>query len=154
MGTEIERTFLVHQEKLPPLKLGQAIHIEQGWLSEDPCVRIRLKTTREGLVAVTTVKGPGLIQRDEWEWEMPVDDAIEILERGMWVSALVKKRHQLGRWEVDQFLGELEGLWLAEIELKSLDESFDRPEWLGREVTDDPAFTNMVLARDGLPPGV
>jgi adenylate cyclase len=154
MGTEIERTFIVFQEKLPPLKLGQAVHIEQAFLSENPCIRLRLKTYREGSAAFVTIKGPGLIQRDEWEWKVPLKDVQEIMERGLWHSALVKKRYVLGRWEVNQFLGVLEGLWLTEIELSSPTESFDKPEWLGREVTENPAFTNMALARDGIPDGV
>lgn len=147
MGVEIERTFLVHTDKLP--KLGEPVVIEQAYLSDDPCVRVRLMTRSGVSIAFLTIKGHGTIERAEFEWEIPVKDAEQILSQGLWDTALVKKRYTLGRWEVDAFDGGLEGLWLAEIELKSADEEFDKPKWLGKEVSDDPAFTNVVLAREG-----
>jgi len=150
MGVEIERTFLVHRDKLP--KLGEPTVIEQGYFSEDPCVRIRLMTHSGVSIAFLTIKGPGTVERAEFEWEIPVKDAEQILSQGLWDTALVKKRYTHGRWEIDQFVGVLEGLWLAEIELETGDEKFDRPEWLGKEVSDDPDYTNVVLAREGAYP--
>lgn len=150
MAKEIERTFLVITSALP--ELGGHVAIEQGYLSEDPCVRVRT-LSRDGVtIARLTVKGRGLEIRDEYEWEIPVADAGEILSRGLWQHALVKNRYQLGRWEIDEFKGEnLAGLWLAEIELERKQERFDLPDWLGPEVTHDSRFTNLGLARDGVP---
>lgn len=150
MAKEIERTFLVITSALPPL--GGHVAIEQGYLSEDPCVRVRT-LSRDGVtIARLTVKGQGLVERDEFEWEIPVEDAGQILSKGLWSCALAKNRYQLGRWEIDEFKQEqLEGLWLAEIELERKREQFELPDWLGPEVTHDPRFTNLALARDGVP---
>jgi adenylate cyclase len=147
MGQEIERTFLVDPEKLP--KLPQPLLIEQGYLSEDPCVRVRLVNNERGYV---TVKGRGMKVRDEWEWEVPAKDAQEILSKGLWLYAVIKRRYQLGPWVVDQFRADLEGLWLAEIELKNPEDPVDIPPWTIKEVTDRPEYTNVVLARAGIPP--
>jgi adenylate cyclase len=150
MGVEIERTFIVDPAKLT-FRLGSAATIEQAYLSEDPCVRVRLRTSPSGIQAFITIKGPGTIKRAEFEWPIPVKDAEKILSDGLWEYALVKRRFKVGRWEIDEFLEELSGLWLAEIELTSVDEPFERPDWLGREVSECPEYTNIALARDGLP---
>lgn len=149
MATEIERTFLVIESELP--KLGTPVHIEQAYLSDSPCTRIRLKTRDGCAVAFFTVKGPGLVERAEIECEFPTDKAKLILSEGLWQCALAKNRYERGAWEIDEFLGEHEGLWLAEIELKSRKEQFDLPDWLGPEVSEDPRFSNLALARDGVP---
>lgn len=150
MATEIERTFLVNPANVP--ELGTPLDIEQAYLSEEPCVRIRT-LSREGVtIARVTIKGPGTVERAEFEWEIPVKDAQEILGDGLWKTALSKCRYLVSRWEIDEFTsGELEGLWIAEIELESRDEEFTKPDWLGPEVSEDPRFSNMALARDGVP---
>lgn len=149
MGIEIERKFLVDPTKLPPLTGG--VTIEQGYLSEDPVVRVRTKTKGFTTKAYLTIKGPGTLQRAEFEWEIPTKEAQEILGAGLWQCALVKTRYCVGRWEIDCFLGELEGLYLAEIELQSPDEVVEIPEWCIEEVTETPGYDNFSLAQDGLP---
>lgn len=155
MGIEIERKFLVDPTKLPELDPGA--QILQVYLSEKPQVRIRLYTrVRPSAIsheAVLTIKGLGLISRPEFEWPIPVDDAVKIIEGELWLYSIVKTRYNIGRWEIDRFEGVHKGLWMAEFELAEEDELFDCPEWLAGEVSRDPRYANVSLARDGLPSG-
>jgi adenylate cyclase len=137
--------------------------ITQGYLhDDDPLVRIRTINWSDGLKwARCTLKGRGLAEREEIEFPMPYGVAEEAL--ALWAkSKLIKHRYILNTppspdpnedrvWELDQFQLELEGLWIAEIELKHQDQPFDIPEWLGREVTQDSAYANVNLARFGKP---
>lgn len=141
MGVEIERKFLVHADKLPPLQNGSLL--SQGYLSDDPAVRVRVV---DNSCAYLTVKGPGLLERAEFEYKIPVEDGLAMLTLAHY--SLSKVRFRVGPWEIDRFRGPLEGLILAEIELPSAEASFDRPDWLDREVTTDPQFSNLSLARD------
>ena len=146
MAVEIERKFLVDAAQLPPLPAADELH--QGYLSRDPAVRVRLRTlpggARHGFL---TVKGRGLVARAEFEYEIPPDDAAALLL--LCATSLRKQRYTLGRWELDHFPDR--GLWLAEIELASESEAFDRPEWLGEEVSGDARYQNVNLA--AAPPG-
>ena len=141
MGTEIERKFLVRKELLPELPQGD--ELEQGYLSTEPTVRVRLVARPDGTRhAELTIKGKGLLTRAEFNYPIPAGDAEALLR--LCVRSLRKNRRRLGRWELDHFKGR--ELWLAEIELAREDEPFDRPRWLGEEVTGDPAFCNSRLA--------
>lgn len=142
MGLEIERKFLVHADKLPPLPAPAELH--QGYLVADPAVRVRLSVAPDGArSAFLTLKFRGGVSRPEFEYAIPPGDAEDLLARCG--RALRKRRHRLGRWELDFFPDR--GLWLAEIELASEGEPFERPAWLGAEVTHDPAYLNVNLAR-------
>ena len=141
MSVEIERKFLVHVDRLPPLPAPE--HFQQGYLCVDPVVRVRLAVAPGGEErGELTVKGKGLLRRAEFNIPVPARDAEEML--GLCSRRLSKLRHRLGRWEIDRF-PDL-GLWLAEIELAAEDEPFERPAWLGEEVTADPAYSNARLA--------
>ncbi len=141
MGVEIERKFLVHERLLPALPAPEELH--QGYLSVEPVVRVRLVSPAEGAPhGKLTIKGAGLLSRAEFEYEIPAADALQLL--GLCGRSLRKQRYRLGRWEVDHFAGLM--LWLAEIELASEDEPFERPPWLGEEVTQDPSYSNSRLA--------
>lgn len=140
---EIERKFLVNSDLLPPLTGG--LRIIQGFLSEEPVVRVRVTDTEFGTRAWLTVKGPGLLTRAEYEYDIPVSDAEEMLL--LCKHKVEKTRFLLGRWEIDKFAGQLEGLLIAEIELASVCEPFDRPAWLGEEVTYDKRYANVDLAK-------
>lgn len=147
MGVEIERRFLL--QEIPALS---GLHLyRQGYLSSDPVVRVRVSNDTHAWI---TIKGRGSVVRPEYEYEIPVTDATELLDLQC-KYVLHKNRYRViheGRtWVVDQFLGKLHGLWLTEIELKSLDESFEIPSWVGREVTQDYRYTNVYLAEDGIP---
>lgn len=150
MNYEIERKFLVKGE----FKSKAFTHwrIVQGYLSSVPkrVVRIRIKGEQAYLTVKSTVSGNGLT-RYEWEKEIPVKDAEEMLtfcEKDI----IEKTRYlvQVGNhvFEVDEFYGTNEGLLMAEVELQSEDEEFEKPDWLGKEVTHDIRYYNSMLVKD------
>jgi adenylate cyclase len=148
MAIEIERKFLVHVGKLPDMGIGAKI--AQGYLCYKPTVRVRVR----GGKAYITVKGEGLVSRDEVESTMEYPKALNMLamcdatvRKTRYIMMAMPLRKEQRVWEVDIFEGHLAGLVMAEIELGSEDEVFDRPDWLGEEVTYDPRFTNSNLAR-------
>jgi adenylate cyclase len=142
MGVEIERKFLVRKALLPP-ELPEGDELEQGYLSVEPTVRVRLVTSRDGVRhAELTIKGKGLLSRAEFNYPIPDEDAEALLR--MCDRALRKVRRRLGRFELDHFRER--DLWLAEIELNDEQERFERPPWLGEEVTQDPRYSNARLA--------
>ena len=141
MGLEIERKFLVRNHLLPALPAPD--QIAQGYLSVKPAVRVRLRTAPDGARrAYLTIKGRGLVSRAEFEYEVPAADGDALL--ALCTRSLTKRRYVLGRWEIDEFTDR--ALWLAEIELAREDEPFERPAWLGEEVTHDPGYSNARLA--------
>jgi adenylate cyclase len=148
-GDEIERRFLVLTDKLSE-DFGEAYSylIDQTYLSVDPWVRVRLYRFNTPK-ALLTVKGKGTIRRPEVNCEISFEKAQEMWPLGKF--SVHKLRHEYGQWEVDEFVGKHAGLWLAEIELKSEDEKFEKPDWLGEEVTEDLRYTNAYLAEFGLP---
>ncbi len=154
MGIEIERKFLVDVARLPPLPTGS--ELEQGYLGSDPSVRVRVKRVgSETHTAWLTIKGPGDVEREEYEYAIPAADGEGLLRLAKHRLAKVRYILDAGveglKWEVDRFKGSLEGLWLAEIELKHTMQRFDLPVWLGREVSSEGGYTNASLARRGLP---
>lgn len=149
MSKEIERKFLVRGDFKS--QAFRSERITQGYLSSVPerTVRVRIKGN-EGFITIKGRSNASGLTRYEWEKEIPVDEARELLqlsEPGM----IDKTRYlvQVGKhvFEVDEFYGENEGLILAEIELQSEDETFEKPEWLGKEVTDDPRYYNAMLSK-------
>ena len=147
MGVEIERKFLVRKERLPA-QLPEGDELEQGYLSTDPTVRVRLVTGPDGTRhAELTIKGKGLLTRPEFNYPIPAEDAETLLR--MCARTLRKLRRKLGRFDLDHFRDR--DLWLAEIELQSEREAFERPAWLGDEVTHDPAWSNSRLATPRTP---
>lgn len=149
MAQEIERKFLVDTSRLPPLPVP--FGITQGYLSDDPVVRVRLLTypSTQGC-GFLTIKGPGLLSRAEYEYEIPSKDATELLK--LCKRQLRKNRHIIEvdgfKFEVDQFFYESGEtmLWMAEIELENELSPFPHPHWLGEEVTLDRAYTNVAIA--------
>lgn len=149
MSKEIERKFLVRGDFKS--QAFRSERITQGYLSSVPerTVRVRIKGN-EGFITIKGRSNASGLTRYEWEKEIPVDEARELLqlsEPGM----IDKTRYlvQVGKhvFEVDEFYGENEGLILAEIELQSEDEPFEKPEWLGKEVTGDPRYYNAMLSK-------
>jgi CYTH domain-containing protein len=138
---EIEHKFLVKRKKLPPLPLGKKI--KQGYLSRSPVVRVRIIDDRH---AYLTVKGSGCRVRDEFEYPIPAGDAKRLMKL-CGKRKIVKNRYVIDGWEIDEFKGRHKGLWLAEIELPSVSSSLpDLPEWVGKEVTYNPKYSNASLA--------
>lgn len=148
MGVEIERKFLLSGDGWK--SLGEPVFFKQGYLSsnKERVVRVRI----EGDRAVLTIKGANKgATRGEWEYEIPVADAIELLD-GLCEQPLIEKfRRRIpfagNVWEVDEFLGVNAGLVVAEIELQSEDQQFDQPDWIGAEVTDDLRYLNSNLIK-------
>lgn len=148
MAIEIERKFLVESEDWRARVEATQI-IRQGYLSSAPerAVRVRLK----GDKGVLTVKGLGNgVSRPEFEYIIPVEEALALLE--LCEQPLIEKiRHivpvEHHVWEIDVFSGVNAGLVVAEIELETEEEVFERPSWLGKEVTDDSRYFNVQLAR-------
>lgn len=151
MGTEVERKFLVDPSKLPvPLASERSTLLTQGYLANDPWIRIRLIGDTK---ARLTIKGNGNVTRPEFEYDIPRENAEELLK--MCPDQITKVRHEIifeGRkWEVDQFFGPLSGFWLAEIELKEEEEVFTCPPWAVKEVSELPEYSNAQLVVNGLP---
>jgi CYTH domain-containing protein len=124
--------------------------MRQGYLVADAVRTVRVRI--EGERAVITIKGKSTgASRGEWEYEIPVADATELLD-GLCEQPQVEKiRHRIEHaghtWEVDEFLGLNAGLVVAEIELDAEDEAFEKPDWIGQEVTGEKRYYNASLIR-------
>ena len=148
MGVEIERKFLLSGDGWR--QLGEPVLLRQGYLCSDPerTVRVRIEG-EEGRLTIKS-KGSG-VRRGEWEYPIPLPEAQELLDT-LCERPLVEKyrrriEHAGFTWEVDEFLGENAGLVVAEIELPSEDTVFDRPDWIGQEVSGDKRYYNSSLIR-------
>ena len=146
MGVEIERKFLLVGDGWRAL--GTPMLLRQGYLSSDPDRTVRVRV--EGGAGMLTIKGrsSGAV-RGEWEYPIPLDEANELLNRLCQQPLIEKYRSRIafGRhvWEVDEFLGANAGLIVAEIELGAEDEAFDKPDWIGQEVSADRRYFNSSL---------
>lgn len=148
---EIERKFLVTSDAFKSEALHKN-HIAQGYLNSNPerTVRVRVK----GEIGFVTIKGKGNetgMSRFEWETEIALVDAknlLKLCESG--VIDKIRYEVEIGNhtYEVDEFFGDNEGLVVAEIELKSEEESFEKPAWLGQEVTNDERYYNAYLSNN------
>lgn len=149
MGKEIERKFMVNGEFKSLSR--KSMHIMQGYLSSVPerTVRVRVRDS-QGFITVKGKSDMYGISRFEWEREIPVDDARELLK--LCEDGVIDKTRYLvdykgHTFEVDEFHGQNDGLTMAELELVSPDEVFQKPEWLGREVTGDEHYYNAYISR-------
>ncbi len=147
MAFEIERRFLLKENNIPEwLKVE---NIMQGYLciEKNSVQRVRIVNEKK---AFFTVKGrSGRISRLEYQWEIPLVDAKEIMEKLCIKPLIVKKRYFVNyngyEWVVDVFEGENEGLKIAEIELKNEFEKIEVPDWVGKEISEDERFYNYSL---------
>ena len=146
MGIEIERKFLVEGDAW---RVGASpSRIVQGFLSRDPerIVRVRL---RDG-EAFLTIKGKGSgLARVEVEVAIPAEEARQLLP--LCLPPLIEKTRHLVTWaghlwEIDEFYGDNAGLVVAEVELATEDEIFERPPWLGQEVSEDFRYSNAAIS--------
>ena len=148
---EIERKFLVKSEEFKAISFAKN-EISQGYLNSNPerTVRVRIK----GNQGYLTIKGKGNetgLSRLEWEVEIPVEEAkmlLNLCESGVISKMRYEVKFGNHVYEVDEFFGENEGLVLAEIELKSEDEAFEKPDWLGEEVTNNEKYYNSYLSKN------
>lgn len=148
MPTEIERKFLVTGDDWR--ELAQAVRYRQGYLLADKERTVRVRTV--GDTGYITIKGQSNgISRLEYEYKIPVTEAEEMLQQLCQKPLIEKNRTTIPykgfHWEVDEFFGENKGLIIAEIELATENQPFDKPDWIGREVSDDPRYFNACLAQ-------
>lgn len=148
MGVEIERKFLLVGDAWRTL--GEPVLLRQGYLSSDPDRTVRVRI--EGAAGTLTIKGRSQgATRAEWEYPLPLADAMELLDRLCEQPLIEKYRRRIAfaghTWEVDEFLGANAGLAFAEIELASEDQPFDKPDWIGEEVTHDRRYFNSSLIK-------
>lgn len=148
MAEEIERKFLVTSRDW---RSGESTEYRQGYLSLDKERTVRVRVA--GDKAYLTIKGitRGATRR-EFEYAIPPADARELLA-GLCRHPLIEKRRyrlEYGglTWEIDEFFGDNAGLVVAEVELEHEDQPFERPPWLGEEVTDDPRYYNANLVEN------
>jgi adenylate cyclase len=148
---EIERKFLVISDEFKSLAHKQN-RIIQGYLSAIPerTVRVRVKGEK-GYLTIKGASNQSGMSRFEWEKEIPVEDAKELLKLCE-TRTIDKTRYEvkIGNhiFEIDEFYGENKGLLLAEIELNSEAEYFEKPSWLGEEVTKDNRYYNSYLSKN------
>lgn len=146
MAKEIERKFLV--KSLEWKEQAEGILYRQGYLNSLKERTVRIRTINEK--AFITIKGITVgVSRLEFEYEIPFADAKQMLDELVEKPIIEKYRYKLKQgdlmWEIDEFLGENEGLIVAEVELKDAQQTFVKPAWLGEEVSSDPRYFNSNL---------
>jgi adenylate cyclase len=149
MPVEIERKFLVEGDAWRG-QVASESHIMQGYLAHSAGVTVRVRV--KGKQAYLTIKGESQgVSRSEYEFPIPLVEAEEMLRDLAILPPIDKVRYRipLGEhvWELDVFAGENAGLVMAEIELSAEDEVFVMPDWAGQEVSDDPRYFNVNLAK-------
>jgi len=150
MATEIERKFLILNQDWQEYTRSE-LHIVQGYLAtnEFSSTRIRIQDDKANINIKSATLG---IERTEFEYAIPVIDAQLMIDE-LCVKPVIEKTRFLVKnmhhtWEIDVFSGDNEGLIVAEIELSSLDETFEKPSWLGEEVSNDARYYNACLVEN------
>ena len=146
---EIERKFLVKSQAFKDEAFNKT-HIKQGFLSTDKerTVRVRLKG-KNGLLTIKGASSSDGLSRFEWEKEISKEDAeqlFKLCKKGIIDKIRYEVKSGNHIFEIDEFFGDNEGLVLAEIELNTEDEAFEKPNWLGNEVTGDIRYYNSQLS--------
>lgn len=149
MGREIEKKYLIADNSWQGLAVGKEYC--QGYLNSEKgrTVRVRIIGNR----GILTIKGPtDHGARLEYEYDIPIEDAREMLDLLCQKPLIEKRRYRIPfagfTWEVDEFKGENEGLLIAEIELEYVGQEFNLPSWIGLEVTDDTRYYNANLVKN------
>lgn len=152
MGQEIERKFLLVSEAWRAAAIGSSL-LRQGYLSSNAKATVRVRTWDDARAALT-LKGPvSGISRAEYEYEIPIADARELLAMAA-PHVIEKTRYSVPHggltWEIDVFEGRHQGLVIAEMELTSADQVVILPDWVGTEVSLDERYANASLARQAI----
>lgn len=148
MAMEIERKYLVTGDRWRD-QVKHSQRMRQAYLSVDPqrCIRVRVAGQHAHINLKSSADG---IHRHEYQYPIPVEDALAIMQKMCRGHLIDKTRHEIPGdgvlWEVDEFHGDNQGLIVAEVELSDAAQHFDKPDWLGREVSDDPRVYNMNLS--------
>lgn len=149
MATEIERKFLVTSDVWRETA-DSGTRFRQGYLigAEKASVRVRIEGDKANLNIKSATLG---VRRQEYEYEIPLAEAEEMLDTLCEQPQIEKVRYHVPvgthTWEVDVFAGDNEGLIVAEVELTDEEESFERPTWVGKEVSDDTRYYNVCLTK-------
>ncbi len=149
MGTEIERKFLVRGDSWRD-EVSKETRFKQGYLANQPnaSVRVRIQGERAFLNIKSTTIG---VRRYEFEYEVPVEEADQMLEHVAERPFIDKTRYEIRHgahlWELDVFHGENTGLIVAEVELGAEDEALEVPDWAGEDVSHDPRYYNVNLVK-------
>ena len=154
MAKEIERKFLVTSDQWR--KQAKGTHYKQGYLNSAKERTVRIRTIDDK--AFLTIKGPTIgITRQEYEYEIPHGECEAMLENLAEKPIIEKSRYKIEYegliWEIDEFFGVNEGLIVAEVELKSEGQVFNKPEWVGEEVSSDPRYLIQILSPTLIPHG-
>ncbi|WP_018231783.1 CYTH domain-containing protein [Thioalkalivibrio thiocyanodenitrificans] len=149
MAQEIERKFLVIGDSWRHL-VSRSVQYQQGYLCGNARSSIRIRVSDES--GYLNIKSATLgVRREEFEYPVPLPDARHMLELLCEGPLIEKTRHFVEYrghvWEVDVFEGQNQGLVVAEVELSSEDETFERPDWIGEEVSHDARYYNTSLVR-------
>ena len=149
MAKEIERKFLVKGDAWRAL--AQGTHYRQGYLNSVKERTVRIRTINEK--AFLTIKGPTIgVTRQEYEYEIPHADCVQMLEHLAEKPIIEKNRYKIPHegliWEIDEFLGVNAGLIVAEVELSDENQVFNKPEWIGEEISADPRYFNSNLVKN------
>jgi adenylate cyclase len=147
MALEIERKYLVISDKWRTDVISESA-MKQDYIANVSNASVRVRVSGEE--ARLTIKGPTRgISRSEYEYPIPIQDALEILHHHVSGALIEKIRYKVrcGEhvWDLDVFEGENKGLIVAEVELSSVDERFQMPEWAGEEVSSDKRYNNASL---------
>jgi adenylate cyclase len=148
---EIERKFLTTSDEFKSVAFKQN-RIVQGYLSTVPerTIRVRIKDEK-GFLTIKGISNESGLSRFEWEKEIPIleaDALLKICEKGVIDKTRYEVKVGNHIFEIDEFHGENKGLIIAEIELSSEDEVFEKPNWLGKEVTNDSRYYNSYLSKN------
>ncbi len=150
MGIEIERRFLVTSDEWKD-GVQSCIPVAQGYFDTAPSIAVRVRICGGQCFLTVKKKTHHDYIRNEFEYQIPENDARQMLHEFCGDRIIEKERYSVLHdgfyWAVDVFLGRHKGLILAEIELESPDVGFNRPPWVGREVSDDDSYSNSALAR-------
>jgi len=149
MPIEIERKFLLASDNWRNV-VTKSLRIRQGYMGEIDKASVRIRV--QGDKANINIKSATLsMRRMEYEYAIPLNEAEEMLDQLCKQPQVDKTRYIVEqgkhKWEIDEFYGNNEGLVVAEIELSDEDEAFDKPEWIGEEVTEDARYYNVNLIK-------
>ncbi|MBS1528682.1 MAG: CYTH domain-containing protein [Bacteroidetes bacterium] len=149
MGVEIERKFLVDHDKWTKVQKPEGTHYKQGYILADPGLTVRVRISDKNAFLNLKSKN-SQVSRNEYEYEIPLQDGKEILD-SFTKTSTEKIRYVIpfagNDWEVDVFVGDNEGLIVAEIELDDENAPFEKPDWVTDEVTEDGRYTNAALSK-------
>ena len=149
VAAEIERKFRVIDDTWRD-QAHASRFMRQGYLAGNERASMRVRTA-DGQAWLNIKSATLGISRQEYEYAIPLDEADEMLNT-LCEGPLIEKtryfvRHGGHLWEIDEFFGDNAGLIVAELELGSVNESYERPDWLGEEVSDDPRYYNVSLVK-------